>query len=103
MMERVISATEARVHFGEVMRRVVETGQPVIVEKAGEPQVVLLSMELYEHYKVQQHKQEPEWKRMMREAHEALEQELGNKILPPAEEIIRQMREERNAYLNDLH
>jgi len=31
-MERSINATETRIHFGELMRRVVEHDEPVIVE-----------------------------------------------------------------------
>jgi prevent-host-death family protein len=35
-MGRTMSATDARVHFGEVMRHVVERGESVIVERGGE-------------------------------------------------------------------
>ncbi len=47
-MGRVVSATEARAHFGELMCRVVEEREPVIVERAGKPQVVVLPMATYE-------------------------------------------------------
>ncbi len=43
-----MSATEARVHFGELMRRVVEGQEPVIVERGGKPKVVVLSVAEYE-------------------------------------------------------
>lgn len=43
-MPRTMTATQARVHFGDVMRRVVENGEPIIVERAGKPQVAVISL-----------------------------------------------------------
>lgn len=43
-MPRVMSATQARMHFGDVMRQVVEDGETVIVERAGKPQVAVISL-----------------------------------------------------------
>jgi len=40
-MDKTISATQARIHFGEVMQDA-QNG-PVIVERDGKPQVVILS------------------------------------------------------------
>jgi prevent-host-death family protein len=47
-MTRTVSATEARVHFGELMRAVVERGDTVVVERSGAPKVVVLSVQEYE-------------------------------------------------------
>ena len=47
-MGRVLSATEARVHFGALLRRVVEQDETVVVERGGKPQVVVMSMPAYE-------------------------------------------------------
>jgi len=47
-MPRTMSATQARMHFGDVMRRVVENGETVIVERAGKPQVAVISLADYE-------------------------------------------------------
>ncbi|WP_223903337.1 type II toxin-antitoxin system prevent-host-death family antitoxin [Thermus thermophilus] len=38
--KRVFSATEARVHFGEALRRV-EEGEVIVVEGRGRPQAVI--------------------------------------------------------------
>jgi len=43
-----ITATEARVHFGEVIRRAYTEREPVVVEKDGIPVVVILSIPQYE-------------------------------------------------------
>jgi len=42
---RTVTATEARVHFGEMLRIVREQGGPVIVERAGEPEAALISID----------------------------------------------------------
>jgi prevent-host-death family protein len=45
---RTISATEARTHLGELMRRVVEEGETVIVEHRGKPAMAVVSVAEYE-------------------------------------------------------
>jgi prevent-host-death family protein len=47
-MVKVVSATEARVRFGELIRRVREDGETYIVERAGARQVVVLSVDRYD-------------------------------------------------------
>ncbi len=96
-MERVVSATEARVHFGEMMRRVVEDEEAVIVERVGKPQMVLISLERYEQYKALT-PGKSQWEAMLQEVHELLPRELGDQVLPPPDEIVREMREERDVY-----
>jgi len=44
---RVIPALTARTHLGEVMRRAVEKSERFIVDKKGQSQVVILSIEDY--------------------------------------------------------
>jgi prevent-host-death family protein len=97
-VRRVTSATEARIHFGELMRQVVEQQTPVVVERQGKPQVVVVSIQEYERLLAGQREQE-EWRRLLRETHELIRRELGDRELPPAEDIIREMREERDAQL----
>jgi prevent-host-death family protein len=46
-MTVTISATEARVRFGEVMRRAGTGGEAIVVERGGEPTIVVLSMTEY--------------------------------------------------------
>ena len=43
-MSQVMSATQVRMHFGEVMRRVASEGEPVIVERGGKPLVAVISL-----------------------------------------------------------
>ena len=44
-MKHTISATDARIHFGELMRRDVEKQEPVIVEHSAKPHVDSVSVE----------------------------------------------------------
>ena len=100
-MERVVSATEARIHFGELMRQVMENREAVIVERGGRPYVVVLSIAEYERLLAAQRERE-NWKELVHEAREQIRAELGERELTPPEEVIRQMREERDAQLLDL-
>jgi len=43
-----ISATQARIRFGEVIKRAYVSQEPVVVEKDGIPVVVILSFPYYE-------------------------------------------------------
>jgi len=46
--KRGLSATQARIHFGEVIKRACKDGEHVIVERDGIPMVVILSVPEYE-------------------------------------------------------
>ena len=48
---RRVTATEARVHLGDLLHRVARDGESVLVERAGEPQAVLVSLAEYERLK----------------------------------------------------
>jgi prevent-host-death family protein len=44
-MVRTISATEAKVNFGAVTQRVIDDGEPVVVENHGQPRVAIVPVE----------------------------------------------------------
>ena len=103
LVERRMTATDARVHFGEVMRRVVEQGEQIIVERAGKPQVVILSMATYEQMKMAQ--QREGWRDALARAIQVgakIRARRGEQPLTPPEEVIHRMREERDAQLANL-
>jgi len=102
-MRRVVSATEARVRFGELMRRVVESQEPVIVERGGRPYVVVLSIEEYNRLRAAQSK--VTWRdtlEQMLQLGARIKARRGGQPLTPPEEVIRELREERNAQLSGL-
>jgi prevent-host-death family protein len=98
MLSRVLGATEARVHFGELMRRVVARRETLIVERDGKPQVVILAVDEYE--RLCQAAGYKEWEAALARAAEVgarIEARRGGVALPAAEEVIRATREERDA------
>jgi len=100
-MERTISATEARIRFGELMQRVADGGETVIVERDGVPRVAILSIDSYKHLKGEESPWE-QWETSLRHLHERIRAELGDSQLSSSVEIVRQMREERDEYLASL-
>jgi len=96
-MEHVVSATEARIRFGELMRRAVESRKPIIVERGGKPHVVVVSVQQYEQLLRRQ--QHSDWREMVQRARAQSQADLGGRRLPPPERIVAQMREERDEQL----
>ena len=96
-MGRVVSATEARIHFGELMRQAVETQEAIVVERGGKAQVVVLSLEEYE--RLLKGQQQDEWKDLVHGARAQIDSDLGSRSLPRPEEILRQVREGRDEQL----
>ena len=96
--EKIISATEARIHFGEVMRQA-QTG-PIVVERGGVPQVVVLSKKAYDDL-IAALPQKGR-KHLLKEAHRRVQTDLGGRRLPQAEETIRAGREERSEQVDGL-
>jgi prevent-host-death family protein len=100
MMKHVISATEARIHFGELLRRVVESREAVIVERDGKPQVAVLPLEEYERLKACQPGRD--WEQTLRKAldlADRIDARRGGRPLPSPAEVIRETREERDEQL----
>ena len=64
-MPITLSATEARVRFGELLRIVGETNEPVTVEKYGQPAAILLSPDLCRQLIGIN---EAEWQQLLRES-----------------------------------
>jgi len=97
-MDRRVSATAARIRFGELMRDVVEKQEAVVVEQNGEPHVVLISVDEYNRLVTAQ-RDRLDWRDLVAEAREQVHADLGGREMPPSEEILRQIREERNERL----
>jgi prevent-host-death family protein len=96
--EKIISATEARIRFGELMRQA-QAG-PVVVERGGVAQVVVLSKSAYDDLVAAA--QQMGWKHLLEEAHRRVRMDLGDRRLPPAEDFIRAGREERSEQVDRL-
>lgn len=46
-MTKIIPAVEARIHFGEIMKRAFKKGERFIVEKSGIPMITILNANEY--------------------------------------------------------
>ncbi|MGH2530948.1 MAG: type II toxin-antitoxin system Phd/YefM family antitoxin [Thermomicrobiales bacterium] len=97
-MQRPMSATEARVRLGEVLRRVTEDEDTVIVEHAGRPEAIAISVSEFERLRSAE-PVEVDWWALAQQAREHIAGFLGNRPPPSVDEIIHQMREERDAEL----
>lgn len=94
-MLKTISATKARINFGDVMKQAKIA--PVIVERGGKAEVVVLSKKAYDQLVAK--KKDKDWRILLEEAHESIRIALNGRELPDPAEMIRQGREERDEQL----
>jgi prevent-host-death family protein len=102
-VDRTVSATEARVHFGETLRRVVENHETVLVERAGTPVAAIIPLAEYERLVAD--RDQRAWREALARAAQArgrVEAELEGRALPAPEEILRRVREDRDGELVGL-
>jgi prevent-host-death family protein len=99
-MEHTVSATDARTHFGELMRQVVEEDKQIIVERRGKSCIVILSIDAYQQ--LLQGQQHENWQDLVERARAQIRSDLAGRKLPSHDEILQQIREERDAQLGDL-
>ena len=102
-MPTIVSATEARVRFGELLRRVAEERETYIVERAGERQVVVLSIAEYEALVAAARSGgRRDALRAAFELGQRLRAQRADRPLASPEEVVRQGREARDRDLADL-
>jgi len=98
MVERRISATEARVHFGELLDSVSKRNDIVFVQRAGAPAVVVVSLEEWQRRCEQA--SDP-WAGIAEEMEEHwayMDEQYGDSWHHEAvDEILRAAREDRDA------
>jgi prevent-host-death family protein len=96
----IISATEARIHFGEVMKRA-ENNETLIVERSAQPKVVIMSVEEYHRLRESGPLQDSLEERLRSVRERYLREAVD--VHYDVEGEIRRMREERSDELdNDL-
>ena len=87
-MGTVVSATEARIRFGDLMRRAIESHEAIIVERGGEPHVVVLSVA--ENKRLLAGQRGEDWRDLVRRARAQIKADLQGRELPPPAEVLRQ-------------
>jgi prevent-host-death family protein len=99
-MLRTISATKARIHFGDVMKQAKIA--PVIVERDGKAEVVVLSKKAYDQLVAA--KETIDLKKRLQDLHAQIRVEAAGRTLPDPGMVIEQGRKERDEQLhNSLH
>jgi prevent-host-death family protein len=96
-MVRRVSATEARIHLGELTQEAVESREPILVERRGKSHVVILSADEYE--RLLQVRQQDDWLELVRQAREQIRMHLQGRTQPPPDEILEQSRQARDKRL----
>lgn len=96
-MKYTVSATDARIRFGEIMRRAKKG--PVIVERGGKPEVVVISKQEYDQMVA--NAPQKDWRELLEEAHQSVRDALKGRELPDPAEMLRQAREIRDEQLLD--
>lgn len=100
MAERIMSATEARIHFGEVMRDVSERDEIVIVERGGTRKVAIISVELLERFRSGRNGDEGgDWFDRAMDSRERVRRAFGDQPIPDIDPLFDDMREERDAQI----
>jgi prevent-host-death family protein len=101
-MESVVSATQARINLGKLIRQVL-AGEVVVIEHIGKPAVVVLSVEEYTKLKAKRQQGWRETLEKILQLNARMQARSGDTLLltPPAE-IIQEIREERDAKLDSV-
>ena len=94
-MLKTISATKARINFGDVMKQAKIA--PVIVERGGKAEVVVISKKAYDQLVAA--KSQTDIQKRIKALHAQIRKELAGKALPDLADVIRQGREERDEQL----
>lgn len=98
-MQVTVSATEARVHFGELMQDAVQHQQPIVVERAGKPQVVILA---YDRYQQLVREENDDWRVLLAQGHAKVNTFRAGQTLPSAAEMVDEGRKARDEELSNL-
>ena len=97
-MPRTLTATSARVRFGELLHCVADQGETIFVERNGKPQAVVMPLAKYRRLQELEDRSES-WEVLLDETIAEIDHHLAGRTLPPADEMIRRMRDDRDADL----
>lgn len=102
-MKQRLSATEARVHFDELLRRVSQDGEVFVVERSGEPSAVVLPLD--EYRRLRQSNADSGGLEILdraRALREQIKARRGGRPSPVPEDLFEEARELRAQALDEL-
>lgn len=89
--DNVISATDAKNNFGNLLSQVADSGEPVVVERQGKPRAAIISMEQYRELRAFQKEQR---RREAVETLRKLQAEVSEKFKDLTDEEIERIAQE---------
>ena len=99
-MPKTVNATEARTHLGAIMQEAIRSQEPIVVEKAGKPQVVILA---YDRYQQLVNDKPKDWQAMLAGLHAKVKANLQGHELPSAVDMLEEGRRARDEELAELY
>lgn len=99
-MSKTISAAEAQSHFDDLVRDLATGGETVFVEQSGKKQVVVLSVDEFERMGGETNAL-GDWLQLVDRTRENIARERNGRPMPDVSEVVREMREERDAQIDD--
>ncbi|NMB56229.1 MAG: type II toxin-antitoxin system Phd/YefM family antitoxin [Leptolinea sp.] len=98
-MPVTVSATYARIHLGELF--ISARHEPVFIERDGKPLAVLLSQKQYD--KLNALEKPPDWRSLVNQSRDYVKQDLAGRLLTLPEDVLTEIREDRNEQSEHLY
>lgn len=98
-MERTVNATEARIRFGEIMREAQKS--PITVVRDGKAEVVIISKIAYD--RLVSNVQTRGWRELVAASRERITIDLANRQLPLPDDLLFELREDRDEQSDYLY
>lgn len=98
-MEKTVNATEARIRFGEIMREAQKS--PITVIRDGNPEVVIISKKAYD--RLVSGIQTRGWRELVADTRERISIDLANRTMPLPEDLLFELREDRDEQSDYLY
>jgi prevent-host-death family protein len=98
-MDKTVNATEARIRFGEIMREAQKA--PITVVRDGKPEVVIISKKAYD--RLVGSLQPPGWRELVAAAREHITTDLAERSMPLPDDLLFELREDRDEQSDYLY
>ncbi|MHC1781168.1 MAG: type II toxin-antitoxin system prevent-host-death family antitoxin [Anaerolineaceae bacterium] len=98
-MDKTVNATEARIRFGELMREAQKS--PITVVRDGKAEVVIISKKAYD--RLVNNLQPRGWRELVAVTRERIAVDLASRALPMPDDLLFEMREDRDEQSDYLY
>jgi prevent-host-death family protein len=98
-VDKTVNATEARIRFGEIMREAQKS--PITVVRDGKAEVVIVSKKAYD--RLVSHIQPQGWRELVAATRERIAADLASRAMPLPDEMLYELREDRDEQSDYLY